>query len=188
MKLKLIAAVVAMTVAFGAQAQRKSAAPAAAAPAPVYSSGVHEVTALLGFTASALNIGVDYAHMNNGGGFGGYFFMQTEKKVNNVAFVGQTMSFGALYKMVLVDTNRFTGYFSPGFGLTMAKEAGAATAGSPNGTDETLFGASFKMGAQFKVTPAFSLGIERSAYTNWFNDKVSVAAIEYYSVAGTFSF
>ena len=135
----------------------------------------NEITALLGFTNGAANIGVDYASMTDDAGFGGYFMLQTEKK----PMITQIMSFGGLLKFKVADKNKFTASMSPGFGIHMFKDVGAS--------DETAFGLVFKIAAQYKITPEFALGLESTTITNMFSDKAPSGA-QVYSIAGSFGF
>ncbi len=158
-------------------------------PAQSYTSHYanHEVTALLGMTAGALNLGADYARMNGNWGGGGYFFMQMSKDKNNVPVVSQIMSFGGLLKINLVDANNVRVFVAPGAGITMIKDVPNGTGGK---SDETVIGPIWKMGATYKLDTNFHLGLETTAFGNFFSDSAGAAAIpaQYYSVAMGFGF
>lgn len=151
----------------------------------VYNTGsYHDVTPKLGFVAGAANLGVNYNLMNDGAGWGGYFFMQTEKKD---AGIKQAMAFGGSYKMNLIDTAHVTAYMSPGFGIAMLKDASTnQTTGATS--DETVFGPAYSIGAQMKLPAGMAIGLERSAFTNWFNDKVGTTEFTAYQVAFSMRF
>lgn len=129
-----------------------------------YSSGQNELTANVGFVAGAVNLGATYAQMQGSTGFGGYLQLQTEKD----KVVNQAIALGALYKINVIDTAKAVFYAAPGFGLAMVKIPSTTGSGTD---DKTVFGPSLKLGAQMKMTPTFSLGIERGVVTNWFEEK-----------------
>lgn len=141
-----------------------------------------ELAMHLGFVAGAANIGVDYNLMENNAGIGGYFFYQTEKKDKGV---NKIMSFGASYKVNVLNTSRFTGYLSPGFGIHMVT---IPASGTRSESTENAFGPVYKIGTLFKVSPTFQLGLERQALVNWFNDVVYSQEIATYSVSAVLSF
>ncbi len=148
-----------------------------------------ELAVQLGFTAGGAHLGLDYNKMSSGSGIGGYFFYQTEKKSNNVIVVNQVMSFGGTYKVVVAENKMSSAYISPGFGVHMAKEASLPNATTGKQSDETLIGPVMKIGALYKAKPNFSIGIERTALSNWFNDSVLFSSdVSYYSVAAVFNF
>ncbi|MBC7421358.1 MAG: hypothetical protein H7328_11575 [Bdellovibrio sp.] len=154
--------------------------------APSYYAN-NEVTALLGMTAGALNLGADYARMNGNWGGGGYFFLQLSKDKNGVPAISQIMSFGGLLKVNLVDANNVRVFIAPGAGITMVKD------GSNNGTsksDETVIGPIWKMGVTYKTDANFNIGLETLAFGNFFNDNLNNYAgpSQYYSVAMGFAF
>ncbi len=140
-----------------------------------YSQAENEMTALLGFTNGAANVGVDYARMMDGVGYGGYFLLQTEKK----PVIRQVMSFGGLLKFNIADKNKFSASMSPGFGIHMFKDIGTS--------DETALGLVFKIAAQYKITSEFALGLESTTITNMFSDKAP-GLEQVYSIAGSFGF
>jgi hypothetical protein len=144
-------------------------------PISSYSHSENEITGQLGFMNGAANIGVDYAKMADNMGFGGYFLLQTEKK----PYVTQVMSFGGLLKFNIADNQKFSAAMAPGFGLHMFKDVGTS--------DETAFGLVFKILAQYKMTPDFSLGIESTTLTNMFSEKAPSHG-QIYSIAGSFKF
>lgn len=148
----------------------------------------NELTVQLGFSAGAVHAGLDYNKMSLGSGLGGYFFYQAEKKSNNVIMTNQVMSFGGTYKVVVVENKMSSAYISPGFGLHMAKEASLPNATTGKQSDETLIGPVMKIGVLYKAKPNFSIGIERMAITNWFNDSVYLSEASYYSVTGVINF
>ena len=147
-----------------------------------------ELSVQLGFSASGVHAGIDYNKMSSGSGLGGYFFYQAEKKSNNVIVMNQVMSFGGTYKVVVAENKMSSAYISPGFGIHMAKEASLPNATTGKQSDETLIGPVMKIGALYKAKPNFSIGIERMAITNWFNDSVYLSEASYYSVAAVFNF
>ena len=140
----------------------------------------NELTAHVGFTSSAINLGATYAQMQGATGFGGYFHLQTEKD----KVVNQAMALGALYKINVLDTAKSVFYAAPGFGIAMVKVPSTTGTGTD---DKTIFGLSFKLGAQIKLTPTFALGLERAIFTNWFEEKVG-SGFELTTVAMTFNF
>ncbi len=196
MKQVILATVVTMMVATTAFAQaprRNDKMTTQSAPAESYSYtpsyyANNELTALLGFQAGAPNIGVDYARMNNGVGFGGYFFMQTSKEKGGATLVSQVMAFGGLFKLNLIDTVHAKAYVAPGFGLSIVKDGAISATGSKS--DETVIGPMWKMGVSLKLANSFHLGLETTAFGNFFNDSLNNYAgpSQYYSVAGTFTF
>lgn len=141
-----------------------------------YSSSSNEITALLGFTSGAANIGVDYANMTNDVGFGGYFNLQTEKKSVGI---NQSMALGGLMKFTVANTTKFSFAVSPGFGIIIVKDVA--------GSDETAFGPALKVAAEYKISSLLSLGLEQSTYANFFNDKLT-SSVQNLAVAATFKF
>ncbi|MEZ0392082.1 MAG: hypothetical protein ACAH59_07710 [Pseudobdellovibrionaceae bacterium] len=138
----------------------------------------NNVTALLGFTQTAMNFGANYERRLDTMGVGGYFHFSSEEKDNQIN--RQTMSFGAMAPAHVLDDNRFDIYLAPGFGVTMIK--GVATE-----NDETVFGPTIKTGMLFKFTPTVKAGIEHFYFTNWFNDKAQASG-QYTNAALSFAF
>ena len=183
-KILVLATLLTATVSF-AQRQKtvtQTTTTTQTAPYSTYSnSGQNEITANLGFTSGALNLGATYAQMNGSTGFGGYFQIQTEK---TSASVYQVIALGALYKINVIDTAKAVFYAAPGVGLAMVRVPSKTT----NATDDkTVVGPSIKLGAQMKLTPTFSLGIERGLITNWFSEDVQ-PSLEATTLAMTFLF
>lgn len=176
-------------------AKKATSQPATSAPATgysyssSYSSAVHEVTGLLGFAAGAMSFGVNYARMNDGFGYGGYFLSQGAKEKDNLPITTSFNSFGGLVKIQAIDTNMIKAYLAPGFGITLVKD-GSLSATSGKKSDETILGPMFKMGVQYKANNDMSFGLERTQFANWFNDNLNYFAgpAEYYAMSGTFSF
>jgi hypothetical protein len=186
--MKKIILISACVVSTFASAQTKKITNPTFTPNESYSSrSENEVTGKIGFVAGAVNFGIDYNRMSGGSGFGGYFFFQTDKKSNNQTLVNQIISFGGTYKVVVAETKTATAYVATGLGIHMAKESGKPDANGKN-SDETLIGPIMKIGAQYKITPQFSIGIERHSLYNWFNDSVAISEAAYYGVAGTVTF
>lgn len=188
MKMTLIlAALLTTTVSF---AQKKTVTTTTTTQttntAAYYSApGQNELTANLGMASGAVNLGVNYAQMHGSTGFGGYFQMQTEK---DKGIVDQIITLGALYKINVIDNSKAALYVAPGFGLAMVKvQSIDPITGNWRTDDRTCFGPSMKIGAQIKATPTFSIGVERSLITNWFEEKANGSA-EITSLAGTFSY
>lgn len=194
MKSMIITVFVAMTMAtsaFAQQTRRTTKVTTQTAPAqtytPSYSYANNEVTALLGMTSGAANFGVDYARMNNGMGWGGYFFMLSKKERNNVLLVSQVMSFGGLFKINVIDNSVAKFYVAPGFGIAVVKD-GNATGTTPS--DETVFGLSWKMGVTWKIAQNFNFGLETTSMSNFFSDSLTSYNVPapVYSLAGSFMF
>ena len=170
-------------VSLGAQAQqqRKKAKPAEPAQVATTDSGFseNEITARVGFIATAVHLGASFNKMSEGSGWGGYFFLQTEK---TSAGVGQLMSFGGNLKVNFFESRSVVFYGAPGFGIHIMKFTG------PGSSSETLIGPSLQMGFQYRVKPDLSIGLERTAISNWFNDKVAVSEAALYSATATMNF
>jgi hypothetical protein len=197
MKQTILATVVTMMVATSAFAQtrRNEKLTVQTAPAQSYSYtpsyyANNEMNVLLGFQAGAPNLGVDYARMNNGAGFGGYFFMQTNKDKNSATIVSQVLAFGGLFKVNVVDTAQVRVFVAPGVGIAMVKDATINTT-TLTKSDETIIGPMWKMGVLYKVNTNFNLGLETTHFGNFFNDSSLnnyAAPAHYYSVVGAFAF
>lgn len=142
--------------------------------------GDGEVNVNVGFVSSALNIGASYEKDSGNVGWGGYFNLQTEK---DDAGIPQIMSLGGMMKIHLVQTNGIDAYIAPGFGLAMFSDI--VVGGEEK--DKTTFGPSMKIGAQYFVTPAVKVGIERFMINNWFDDEAPASAEVTTAVIG-FSF
>lgn len=163
-KILVLATLLTATVSF-AQRTKTTTYTTTTTTAPMsYSSGQNELTANVGFVAGAINLGATFAQMQGSTGFGGYFQLQTEKD----KVVNQAIALGGLYKINVIDTSKAVFYAAPGFGLAMVKIPSTTGTGTD---DKTIFGPSLKLGAQMKMSPTFSLGIERGVVTNWFEEK-----------------
>lgn len=147
-----------------------------------------EVSGKLGMTAGAFNVGVDYVNMGTDYGYGGYVFFQSSVDRRNSPIVNGVTALGGMLKLVLVEKNSIKAYVAPGFGFAIVKDASSNTLG--NLSDETIIGASLKIGVQLIRTPGFSLGIEQMHFSNWLNDSVNNFAgpNEYYSVVGSWTY
>ncbi len=137
----------------------------------------HSLTALLGFSSTALNIGVNYENRSSGNvGVGGYFLMGSEKKD---AGIPQVTSFGGILPIHFVDDSRVNLSLAPGFGVHMIKGLGG------NDEDVTTFGPIWKLGAMFKISSNMKVGAEHTTLANWFSDK---KGSEYRSTNAAFNF
>lgn len=182
---KKILILIVLFVSYSAQAQqqRKKAKPAE--PAQVASMSAdsgfseNELTARVGFNATAVHLGASFNKMSEGTGWGGYFLFQTEK---TSAGVGQLMSFGGNLKVNFFENRQIVFYGAPGFGIHIVKFTGAGS------TSETLIGPSLQMGFQYRLKPDLAIGLERSAISNWFNDKVAASEATVYSATATMNF
>lgn len=140
------------------------------------------ITGIVGFTQSAPNFGANYERrIDNNMGVGGYFHFASEQK--NGFGKNQTMSFGAMAPMHLLDNSRADVYLAPGFGITMVK----GITGTLVPDDQTIFGPIWKVGAMFKMTSSVKLGLEQTHITNWFTDKLP-SDMEYTNFAVNFAF
>lgn len=134
------------------------------------------IRALLGFTEGAIHLGADFEmKKTNLYGLGGYLFMQTD---DEDAAVSQVMALGANMPIHMLTDSNIDVYVAPGFGLAMV-ELGTV--------DETTFGPSLKIGAEYKVSPTAKVGVQYSKYFNWMSDEAD-ASYEYSSAAATFAF
>ncbi len=124
----------------------------------------NELTINAGFVSGAVNLGATFAQMQGSTGLGGYIHFQTEKD----KVVNQAIALGALYKINFVETSKATFYAAPGAGLALVKVASTTTIGGTD--DKTVFGPSLKIGALVKLSPTFSMGIERGIVTNYFEE------------------
>jgi len=177
---------------YAQQPRRKMTLPNTSTQTPMMSSYApsvsSEVTGLLGLTAGAFHLGVDYIRTGAGLDWGGYFFMQSSKDKNSVTTVSQAMALGAMVRVSLLDNSKWRVFVAPGFGVNMVKDGSISTAAKKS--DESIIGPSFKLGVQLKMAPQFLLGLEKTQFYNMLNDNVNnyVGPSEYYSVAGTFQF
>lgn len=143
----------------------------------VASYGNKALSISLGMTSSALNIGGRMEFSNEQGAFGGYVFLQTEKKD---AAVPQVLTFGGHSLIKLVDASNVNAYIAPGIGISMIKMEGQ--------DDVTAVGPSFRYGAQMKLgNVGGAIGIERLEVWNWFDSK-SAASAAFTSAVYTFNF
>jgi hypothetical protein len=123
---------------------------------------------ILGFKSDAVNFGVDYEkRMNHDMGWGAYFFYGSEHKDNTAT--NQDIAFGVMAPIHILDNGSLDTYIAPGFGLAMIK-------GLAGADDETTFGPSLKVGAEWKFSPTLKGGVQYFQVYNWFTDK---AASEY---------
>lgn len=137
----------------------------------------NSLTGLIGFSQSAVSFGANYEHRLDTMGVGGYFLYSGEQKD---AGKNQTISFGGLAPMHLLDDSRLDVYLAPGFGITMVK-------GISGQEDQTIFGPLWKIGAMFKMNSTVKVGLEQTNLVNWFSDKVS-ADVNYTNFAVNFAF
>ncbi|MES2769752.1 MAG: hypothetical protein V4596_11465 [Bdellovibrionota bacterium] len=135
------------------------------------------VRALLGFTQGAIHLGADFEmKKTNLYGLGGYFFMQTDDKD---AAVSEVMALGANMPIHMLTDSNIDVYVAPGFGIAMV-DTGLE--------DETTFGPSLKIGADYKVSATAKVGVQYSKYFNWMTDDITQSSFEYASAAATFAF
>lgn len=146
-------------------------------------SGGAEVNANLGFTSGAINLGATYEKGTNDLTWGGYFFMQTEKED---AGVPQTMNFGALMKVHVMNTSTVDAYIAPGFGISMLNDYTPIGGGTAD--DKTIIGPNMRIGAQYQVNPSMKVGLERIMFYNWFDDEVIPFPFEHTSLVFGFDF
>ncbi len=187
--MKLILAFVMLTSSFALAQPRKMVVPATATSYPAYngpSTSMNQITAGLGLVAGAINLGVTYVKPMADFGFGGYFLHQTSKDKNNVPLVNQITALGGLINVNVIDNRSVRAYLAPGFGIAMLKDGYNLATGKKS--DETLIGASFKIGVQMKTSSNFMIGLERMQISNWLNDNIGSYTDEYYSAVGTFEF
>ena len=131
----------------------------------------NELNGQIGFTSGALAIGADYAHpANDVMGFGGYFFLQTEK---DKASVQQVLALGGMLKINVLKKSNVNVYVSPGFGLAIINDV---PTGGGDTDDKTVVGPSMKIGAQYYVSSKVKVGVERFMVTNWFDDEAPSSA------------
>jgi len=141
------------------------------------------ITGLLGFTQSAVNFGVNYENrMESAFGLGGFFHFSSEKKEN--AAKNQTMAFGAMAPVHMLDNSKIDAYVAPGFAVLMIKGYTGATYSND---DQTTFGPIWKMGVLFKMSANVKVGLEQTELINWFTDKAGPHA-SYTNAALNFSF
>lgn len=139
--------------------------------------------ALLGMTQGNLNLGADFEmKQSSAHGLGGYFFMQTDDDTANPSVYG-VMALGANMPIHLLNDSMIDVYVAPGFGILMIDDYGSGA----QKDDETTFGPSLKIGAEYQVSPQASIGLQYMNYYNWFSDDVTFKA-EYVSAAATFAF
>ena len=123
----------------------------------------NNVRGILGFSQGALTFGADYERrLDSVFGVGGYFQFSSEQKD---AGKNQTMSFGALAPLHLLDDSRFDVFMAPGLGITMVK-------GLYGINDETMIGPMMKSDLQYKFTPTLRAGLEYVYLANWFSTKL----------------
>ncbi len=139
----------------------------------------NELTVNAGFVSGAVNLGATFAQMQGSTGLGGYFQFQTEK---TSAAINQVIALGALYKINFVETSKAVFYAAPGAGLAMVKVPSKTSTGTD---DKTVLGPSLKIGALVKLSPTFSMGIERGIVANWFEESAP-ATLEVTTLAMTF--
>jgi len=141
--------------------------------------GRNSLRALLGFSSGAVNLGADFEmKQTNTYGLGGYLFFATgDKDANNY----QVLALGAFSPIHLLNEDRVDVYLAPGFGLAMIDDS------APGGDDETTFGPSLKIGAEWKVSPTVKVGLQHFTVVNWMNDD-AISQAEYTSAAATFAF
>jgi len=144
----------------------------------------NSITGLLGFSQSAVNFGVNYENrMETSYGLGGFFHYSSEKKDN--AYKNQTIAFGAMAPVHLLDNSHFDAYLAPGFAVLMVKGLDVGAAYSKD--DQTTFGPAWKIGVLYKMTSNVKLGIEQTQLINWFSDKAASQFV-YTNAALNFAF
>lgn len=154
-------------VSFSAQAQ---------VPAATFSPK-SSFRGLLGFDRGAFNLGGEYESRTSlVRAVGGYFFYQSEDKTNGISGV---MAAGGFVPLHLLGNNRYDAYIAPGFGLAMIKNMA--------GQNETTFGPSLKIGAEYRQSVTTSFGLQFANYYNWFSSKAA-QGISSTSATATFVF
>jgi opacity protein-like surface antigen len=143
----------------------------------------NSLTGLLGFSQSAVNFGVNFENrVETSYGLGGFFHYSSEKKDN--AGKNQTMAFGAMAPVHLLDNSHFDAYLAPGFAVLMVKGFDGS---SFSKDDQTTFGPAWKIGVMYKMASNVKLGIEQTQLINWFSDKAASQFV-YTNAAMEFSF
>jgi opacity protein-like surface antigen len=143
--------------------------------------GDNSLRALIGFTSSAVNIGADFemrkSHLY---GFGGYIFMGSDQDGTGKVTVPDVMALGVFAPVHLLNDDMIDVYIAPGFGFAKVEYPSSTV-------DETTFGPSFKIGAEYKVAPTVKLGLQHFIITNWMSDELA-DQISYTSFAANFAF
>lgn len=185
--LKSFCSVLVMTLAFGAQAEKKKPASNEKVAHPAHveqrapsSSGPAELVPSLGFTMAAPNLGVQYNIAKSSTvSQGAYFFFQTSKEKSGVAIVNQMISFGGQYKLGVFSAGDFSAHLAPGFGIHMIKDVPSGTTGSKS--DVTALGPTLRIGALTRLNEKMNVGLERFEAWNWFSEDVT-ASVDFYSI------
>jgi hypothetical protein len=142
-------------------------------------SGNSSLRALLGFTSSAVNLGVDFEMKQSRlYGFGGYIFMGSDQNDAGKTVVPGVLAVGGFAPIHVLNDEMVDVYVAPGFGI--------AKIDHPR-DDNTTFGPSLKIGAEFAVAPTVKLGLQYFVITNWLEDE-ETDQVSYTSAAATFSF
>lgn len=146
-------------------------------PRAVTSSGEKILSASLGMSGSALNLGGRMEFGAEQGAFGGYAFLQTAKES---AGIQQVLSFGGHSLIKLVEAETVRAYIAPGVGVSMV-------AGLKGQDDKTVVGPNFRYGGQLRLENGGSIGLERFEIWNWFDSKAPSSAA-FTSAVYSFSF
>lgn len=148
----------------------------------------NNITAEFGFKQGAVHYGAtvvkDYDHI----GLGGYVFIQTENKSNNVVRAHELVSAGVISKFILLSTPKAQVHFAPGLGFSEIRNFHDLFDINASKSAETFLGAIFKIGAVYSVTSDIKMGLEYSKISNWCEPEVTDFLTEYSSVIMSYDF
>lgn len=138
------------------------------------------IRGILGFSSGSVNIGADYEmKKTNLFGLGGYFFLGTgDDGGGSSVQVADVLALGAFAPIHIVNDYQLDVYIAPGFGFAKIEVKPA---------DETTFGPTVKIGAEFAVAPTVKVGLQHFIITNWLSDELG-SEITYTNASATFSF
>lgn len=140
---------------------------------PTYSSAKSALGFNFGLIKSAINLGVTYDSAKETGAFGGYFFLQTDKKDNQTVVVKNTMSFGGHVLLNLYSQNEWALGLRPGAGITIIKDVVNSTGSK---SDATLITPTIRWSVTHKLTNNNDIGLELLQYWNLHNSEIGTPA------------
>jgi opacity protein-like surface antigen len=126
-------------------------------------AGTNHLRLLGGYSQNAPSFGLEYERRTGTFGLGA---MILHSPKNSDANKPKSTSLGVFATSHLIDRNDLDIYISPGLAVTDMDNIAVS------GDDETLFGPTLAIGAQYTLNPHWGIGLQYLSQYNWFSYKV----------------
>jgi hypothetical protein len=133
-----------------------------------WDSGNDTFRLLLGSSAAATNVGIDYERRMGASGLGA-FLHQSKKRDVTTTLTGkpEQWALGVTTPIHLTDRSNFDVYLAPGLTVLQTKDV------KPDNKDITSFGPTLKIGTMYYFNNQWSAGLDFMTLTNYFSDQVA---------------